>query len=139
MSRPAWVRREPPLDPTVAVGVGRVAAKLVERLLTDSDESLSALEGVASPSLVAVRGLVDRLPWVDGIQYFGEDPEAPGVFLPTTRRPCPRSAGPLPVLSTALRRRAPPGPLVWLADGRVVPLASARRLDRATLTSWRAS
>ena len=143
-----WLAREPPLAARVVVAQDDAALRLVDRLLDMTDDALARIEGVASrrhpeaqstvrPSLgyalVALR-TSGELPWVDGVRYFGEATEAPGVYLPTVRRP----TGPLELQAAALRRKAPSGPIVWLQDGRIIPLSDARPLDRATLTAWRA-
>ena len=138
MSAREWIPREPPLPPRVVVAEADAAFRLVDRLLRWTDDALTRVEGVAAAptadprQLIALRASVD-LPWADGVRYFGEAAEAPGVYLPTVRRP----SGPIELLTAALRRQAPPGPIVWMPDGRIVPLASARPLDRETLTAWR--
>ena len=131
---PQWTRAEPPLVPRVVVGQGEVAGRLVDRLLEGNDTFLASLEGVAAGrNLVAIRGPRERLPWVDGVAYFGEAPDTAGLYLPTVRRP----NGPMVLWSRALMRRIPAGPVVWFDDGRALSLASARPLARATLEAWR--
>ena len=116
---------------------GAEAAALFAQLRRRQDALLRELRGVARRSttapLIAVWGPSDHLPWVDGIRYFGETSAAPGVFLPATLRP----DGPIDLWAKALRRLVPHGPLVWDQE-RVVPLAEARPLSRASLEAWAA-
>lgn len=128
-----WAPQEPPLPPQIVVAEGAVARRLVDRLLAHDDRTLSDMNGVAGADIVAIRTSPARLPWVDGVSYYGESPHAPGVYLPTVRRP----KGPMPLLAQALVRQAPEGPLIWMPDGRVVPFAAARPLDRDALAAWR--
>ena len=107
---------------------------MIARLRTRAPEDLAGLTGVAAPGgPVVIRGPSPKLPWTDGVRYFGESPEAPGIFVPTVRRP----NLPLPLLAQALRRQIPAGPFVWLPEGRVVPLVDARPLAPSALEAWR--
>lgn len=140
MSDPAllplrWQVREPPLDATAAAATGLAAVALAQRLFARTDEALSLLSGVSSPELLLVTGPPGALPWVDGVQYLGRDPEAPALLLPTTLRP----AVPLPLVERAvmLRRRGNPAPAAVLLDPPLlVPLEAARAVDRAALRRW---
>ena len=38
-------------------------------------------------SPVVVLGATEALPWVDGVNYLGRDPDAPRLLLPTMLRP----------------------------------------------------
>jgi hypothetical protein len=72
---------------------------------------------------------------VDGVQYLGRDPEAPGLLLPTTLSP----AVPLPLVERAvmLRRRTPVTPMAVVLDPPLlVPLDAARKVDRGVLEKW---
>lgn len=130
----AWVREEPPRVARLIVAEGEVAMRLVARLLTETDDALLKLSGVASteaePPLIVIHGATTDLPWVDGAEYFGE--AAIGVYLPTTRRP----PGPLDLQIRAARREVPSGPFAWLIDGRIIPLAQSRPLHRCRLEAW---
>ncbi|MEO1338338.1 MAG: hypothetical protein AAFV29_22030 [Myxococcota bacterium] len=133
-----WDREEPPRVPRLAFAQNEAATRLVERLLAEPDEVLQKLSGVgsieSSERMIAVLGMTQDLPWIDGVRYFGEVDAAPGVYLPTTRTP----RGPLALLIRALRKTAPKGPLIWLEDGRVIPLSASRSLHRAQLEAWNA-
>jgi MoxR-vWA-beta-propeller ternary system protein len=128
-----WRVREPPLEAAAAAATGEAARALAERLLALPDERLAALSGVAGAEVLVVTG--EDLPWVDGVQYLGRDPEAPGLLLPTTLSP----AVPLPLVERAvmLRRRTPVTPMaVVLEPPLLVPLDGARKVDRAVLRQW---
>jgi MoxR-vWA-beta-propeller ternary system protein len=130
-----WHTREPPLEPVAAAATGPAARALALRLLAMPDERLAALSGVAGAELLLVLGAGDDLPWVDGAQYLGRDPEAPGLLLPTALRP----AVPLPLVERAamLRRRTAPMPAALVLDPPLlVPLEDARPVDRAVLRRW---
>lgn len=121
--------RQPPLLPTAVLAQEAVAVTLVRRLL-DHTLDLEGLEGLAGPKVVVILGPTERLPWVDGVRYFGRDPEAPELYLPTTLRPSVQSRtyaevvpGPRPLLIVPEQRMA------W-------PLGGARPLDRARLRAW---
>ncbi|MCK6525856.1 hypothetical protein L6R49_31015 [Myxococcota bacterium] len=130
-----WPRRAAPLTPRGAVAEGEAARRLVERLLQEDDEALGALEGSAAEGIVVIRGPEIVLPWVDRLVYFGAEPEAPELFVPTTRR-CPLP----PALTLAALRRASgqaQGALLALPDPlRVLPLSTCRALRRAALVAW---
>lgn len=127
-----WTPREPPLVPVAVAGRGDVARWLVARLLADDDTALAALQGVAGDGVIVVSG--ERLPWVDGAEYLGRDPEAPALWLPTTRMP----TVPVAWLQGAVLARCAEGasPVAVLADPLLlVPTGSARPLVRSRLVA----
>ncbi|WAS92418.1 bpX5 domain-containing protein [Nannocystis punicea] len=111
-----WRTRAVPLSPQAVAAAGPVAARLVDRLLTFTDDALTRLRGVAGPDLLVLTGESADLPWLDGVEYLGRDPLAPGLYIPTTLEPAPVAA----LLERALRQRAPqlapPLALVSLAE-----------------------
>lgn len=145
-----WSPRAEPLAPVAAVGWGQAtAAALGRRLLAFDDDALGRWQGVAGPEVLLVLdptpadpieppapdAQAPPLPWVEGVQYLGWDPGAPGLLLPTTLSP----EIPGELLAMALSRRVPPGqaPLALLTQPpRIVPAGSARPIDRAALTRW---
>lgn len=130
-----WRVREPPLSPAAAAATGPAARALAQRLLAMPDERLRALRGVAGEALLLIIGAEEDLPWVDGAQYLGRDPEAPGLLLPTTL--CP--AVPLPLVERAvmLRRRTAPMPMAVVLDPPLlVPLEDARPVEKPALRQW---
>lgn len=127
-----FLAREVPLSPVAAAAVGEAARRLGERLLRMSDERLSALRGVSAEGVFVVIGESDSLPWVDGIDYLGQDSDAPRLLLPTALRP----DVPADLFERAILARLPgvSGPVAVLASPRrVVPVGSARRIERAVL------
>ncbi len=129
---PRWVERAVPLAAGAVVAEGSAASVLVRRLL--AEPALRPLRGVratiADGSFLVLLGSSGDLPWVDGVRYFGVDPEAPGLFLPTTLAPIPSAA----LLLRALGRLGLEPPLLLLAPGGgAVPLGAARPIERKTL------
>lgn len=127
-----WTLREPPLAAVAVVARGDVARRLVDRLLAEDDAALAGLQGVAGPGIVVVSG--PSLPWVDGVSYLGRDPEAPALWLPTTRRP----SVPVDWLQGAVLRRCAEGasPVAVLAEPfALVPTGASRPLVRARLVA----
>ena len=102
----------------------------VSRLL----ERVAELRGVGTPSGLVLLGPEAELPWVAGVRYFGVDPAAPSLLLPTTRAP----VFAVELVERAFRRAfAGSGP--WLVDDserRVIPLDHAGRVDRARAGAW---
>jgi len=125
-----WSARELPLAPRGLCARGAAAERLVRRLLAGDDATLARLEGVAGATVVCLRGAAEDLPWIDGAEYLGGDPAAPGLLLPTTRAP----NLPADLLLRALAARTSP-PLV-LVPGLVVPMGAARALERDPLATW---
>jgi len=126
-----WRRREPPLAPSVVIGLGEVARALVSATLRRSDADLATLRGLAGDGLVCLVG--DDLPWADGAHWLGQSPDAPGLYVPTQRRPTVH-----PMLLAAALGGAPP--MAVLDDPPLrLPLGRARPLDRGRLLAWLAS
>ena len=75
-----------------------------------------------------------ELPWVEQIRYFGVDPAAPSLLLPTSRAPVLA----VELVERAFRRTiAGSGP--WLVDDverRVIALDRAGRIARARAEAW---
>jgi hypothetical protein len=127
--------RAEPLRPAGAVAEGDAARRLARRLLALDDAALARLAGVAAPGLLAVAGVEEDLPWVDGVAYVGRDPAAPSLLLPTATE----SFAPAALLERALvagSRGAPPPLAVLEAPLRVIPLGGARPVERVRLAAW---
>jgi hypothetical protein len=118
-----WVDREPPLAPSGVAPRGDAARELAAKLADRGD-----LRGVAGAGLVVVLGT--ELPWVDGAIWLGVDPLAPGLYLPTTRRP----EDPIEWVEAAVLREVS-RPAALLEDGAVVPLAAARPIGDAAFVA----
>jgi len=113
----------------------RSCAALVQRLLLETDEQLSALRGVAFPEGVVVLGDTEVLPWVDGLTYLRACAGEPRVWLPSTAA----VSIPEDLFARALLAAHPElrGPLVALPGSRcLIPLQDARALTRAHLGDW---
>lgn len=128
-----WAAREPPLAPVALAAQGPAAWRLAERLIALDDAVLGALSGVASPGALLVAGPSEALPWVDGGQYLGVLPDAPGLLLPTTLAP----GVPAPLLARALGDDG--APWAVLPTGTALSAAAARPVSRARLVAWLAS
>jgi len=121
-----WRERTRPL-PASAAWIPRAQ---VPRLL----QRLSAFRGVATPSGLVLLAREAELPWVDGVRYFGVDPAAPSLLLPTTRAPVVA----VELVERAFRRTLA-GSEPWLVDDTdrcVVPLERAGRIARPLAEAW---
>ena len=129
--------RVTPLAPDAALGFGPVALALGHRLLELTDEQLEQLRGVAGRNVLVVLGSNADLPWCDGIAYFGREPDDPGLLLPCASSP----ALPAALLARALERRFEGQGLerpflISLDPPLLLPIGSARKLERAALQAW---
>ncbi|WP_394824021.1 hypothetical protein [Pendulispora albinea] len=127
-------RREP-LEPVCVVGVGEIGRRLAQRVLANGDEALRALRGMATSEALVILGASESLPWVDGVQYLGQDAGAPRLLLPTQLRP----SVPVDAFERALLRHAAkvaPPLAVLLDPPRVISVAEARPLDRDRVRAW---
>jgi hypothetical protein len=130
-----FVPRPDILDPIAVVGSGPVAVALAQRLLRLADEALHELRGAAGDDVLVVLGATDALPWVDGVNYLGRDPNAPRLLLPTTIRPAIAADA----FERAIARHAAalPGPWAVLPDARrVFSVMHAGPIDRNILGRW---
>ncbi len=136
----SWRQRQRALAPSAAVVDGPAASALARRPLVLDDAELSGLRGVTSGDLLCVLAEGERLPWVDGIEYYGRDPRAPGPLWPTAFEPTPPAA----LVATALARASQPGsqaarvrPFAVLhRQRRLLPLDNARPIHRPVLAAW---
>jgi hypothetical protein len=130
-----WHPRAIPLAPVAVVAQGKAAYRLAKRALARDDATLADLSGIVGRDLIVLLGDAERLPWVDGALYLGQDAAAPNLLLPTTLEP----SVPLPLLESALRRQAPelPPPIAAVPGTRsLFSLAAARPIARETLRRW---
>lgn len=127
MSGAAWVARWPPLPPVALLGVGPAAAA-VEAAAGDADALDRGADAAGRP--VAVLRPAGAVAWVDGAVMLGEDPAAPGVLVPTARRP----RGPAVWVGASLRAAAGAAAVVVWAEGLdgVLTLGPARPRGGAT-------
>ncbi len=129
-----WRPRRRPLAAIAAVARGASAVALGRRLL-DEGEAVARFAAVGAPGWLLIAG--SDLPWVEGIEYLGTDPEAPSLYLPTLLEP----TWPLDLLTAALLRRglALPCAVLPAAPGEgplLLAVAAARPLDLDLLRAW---
>jgi len=126
-----WIPREPPLPPAAAVAFDDAARALAKRLLAMTDEQLARIQGAAAENAIVIAG--DDLPWVDGIQYAGRDPNADGLLLPTHVKPnVPADLFAQAILHAHGEARRP----LVVIGRHVIPMGGARTIDRAALERW---
>lgn len=125
-----WRPRLEPLLPRAVVGFGPVAQRLVARLLADV-EAIKGLEGLSGADVIVVLGPSEQLPWVDGVRYYGRDPKAPELYLPTTLTPT------VPVELYAKTIDGPRPLLIEPREQRAFPLGGALALSVPQLRAWR--
>jgi hypothetical protein len=130
-----WRPRPSPLEPAGVAARGTAARALAGRLLARGDEELSRLAGVAGPELLIALGAPGDLPWVDGVSYLGQDPDAPLLLLPTALEP---SVHPRLLQDALLARgsKLPPPLAVLLSPDLLVSTAAARPVSRPVLEGW---
>ena len=123
--------RDPPLAPAGVMARGVARDRLVARLLSETDERLLRLRGVATPDGMVAMG--EALPWAEGVQYVAPDPDASSLWTLTARVPTvPRGLLQRAVLARCPQDAAP----ILLVDGMAIPLGPARPLVRARLRGW---
>ena len=117
----SWGRRERPLSPIAAVGLGSVATALGRALL----EREGSWRASAGDDVLLVVG--DAVPWIDGLIWLGRDPRAPGLLLPTGFEP--------PVHPQLIAAQLGPVALILSPPMRLA-LGGLGKLDPATLAAW---
>ncbi len=117
---PSLRARTEPLPARAVVAEHDVARRLASRLLTLDEATRRRLQLVVTKDLLVALGPADALPWVDGVRYFGAEPESLAMLVPTTRETTPSSV----LVERALRRvhQLPTGPFALLSFERIVPL-----------------
>ncbi len=126
-----WRPRARPLEPAAVFAEGAAAEGLARACLGRA--STAALRGAWAPGLLALLGPAGDLPWAEGVAYFGCDPSAPALLLPTHSEPNVPAA----LLERAVLRVAPTPPvLIVPGPPRLVPLARARPFGRERLRAW---
>ncbi|HEU4407215.1 MAG TPA: hypothetical protein VFS43_18240 [Polyangiaceae bacterium] len=123
--------RARPLEPSAVFAEGEAAEALARACLGRPPST--SLRGVWAPRLLALVGPAGELPWAEGVAYFGTDPAAPALLLPTHSEP----SVPAALLERAVLRvvSAPPVLVVpW--PPRLVSAARARPFGHARLRAW---
>jgi hypothetical protein len=124
-----WRTRARPLPIAGAFAQGAAATALADRLL--SLETLHLFQGLTADDVLVCLG--EDPPWVDGAVFFGVEPEAPQLHLPTWIEPDVPAA----ILAAALAA-SQPGPVLLIPETRQrIALGAARPIDGARLLAWR--
>lgn len=131
--------RKEPLAACAALCMSKESTRLVTRLLQLDNAELARLSGIHGDDFVFICGDAVDLPWVDGVQYFGKDPTAPQLLLPTALGPNVPSA--LLERAVALRLAAQAntasGPFAVCFDPpQLIPVGAAQPLRRTALEDW---
>jgi hypothetical protein len=123
--------RARPLEPSAVFAEGGAAEALARACLGRPPSP--SLRGVWAPGLLALLGPAGELPWAEGVAYFGTDPAAPALLLPTHSEP----SVPAALLERAvLRAVAAPPVLVVPWPPRLVSAARARPFGHERLRAW---
>ncbi len=131
-----------PLTPCAVLAIGDpLRCTLLDRLLRMDGAQLARIEGLCAKRSLLLLAAAADLPWVDGVQYLGLDPEAASLLVPTASRA--NVAGALlerAVLHHAARCGGSAPVQRWAVSWSpplLVPAASTRRLKPETLRLWR--
>lgn len=132
--------RDVPLTPCAVVAEGNVAKALLRLLLQDTTR-IAPLQGVVHQEgealLLVLLGEASNLPWIEGVSYFGIDPNAPRLRLSTTlgvRLQEASDALAAALLEGALIQAHGPESMPMLVmPERLLSLASARAIDLTVL------
>lgn len=128
-----WRARTAPLTPEVCAASGPAAQRLMRRLPAMEPERLARLRGGANNDYVVVIGAEADLPWVPGVEYFGRDPLAPHLYLPTALEP----DVPVTLLDKALHMMFMRAPLAIMCSTQIViPLDGVLPLDATYVSKW---
>lgn len=133
--------RDVPLTPCALVAEGGVAKALLRLLLEDTTR-IAPLQGVVHQEgealLMVLLGEASNLPWIEGVSYFGIDPNAPRLRLSTTlgvRLQETSDALAAALLEGALTQAHGPEAMPMLVmPERLLSLASARAIDLTVLS-----
>lgn len=131
----AWTPRAEPLEPLALAAAGADGQLLARRVLALEDDVFERLEGLAVGEWLILLGQSDRLPWIPGVRYFGKDPDAPLLLLPTALQPSVPVALVQRALAAQFAALRPPL-VVLVPECRVLSAQPARALDRGRLREW---
>lgn len=91
------------------------------------------VKGCYTESHVILTGDETDLPWVDGASYFGCDPDAPSLLLPTHSKPSIHAG----LIEKAFSPRLKSGQYIVIPEDKIIiPVAKALPLDRETIRAW---
>jgi hypothetical protein len=129
----AWKPRLVPLPPCALACRNDAAYRLAAKLVSRDDGYLARLKGVGKPDLLVLLGHADDLPWTDGAHYFGIDPDAPYLLIPTHREPSVN----IQIIEKAILKKRKKEHYILSPRYRcLIPTGAARTLDRASLNHW---
>lgn len=125
--------------PQAAIGYGRVARRLLDRLSGLSSERRERLSATAATDWLIVLGPTDALPWTDGVRYAAPHPQAPALWLPTHAEP----EVSIDLVWQVLEQRHARAPLLLWPEPAVVlpldrPLLASDDLLAAVARAWSA-
>ncbi|MER2562534.1 MAG: hypothetical protein ABTQ32_17550 [Myxococcaceae bacterium] len=125
--------RAEPLPARAVVAEHDVARRLATRLLALDEATRRQLRLVVTNEVVVALGPAEALPWVDGVRYFGAEPESLAMLVPTTRETTPSSV----LVERALRRahQLPAGPFALLSLERILPLGRSTPVSAHALAA----
>jgi hypothetical protein len=123
-----WHKRDLPLTPLAAMVPRNEVESLLKRDLA------AELRALCVGDTLIVFGKTDDLPWCHGVRYFGRDPLAPTLLLPTHSAP----TIPVELFERCIRRRYSfSGPLLIDRQARrVVGLTAERPLTKGVLQQF---
>lgn len=130
-----WRPRSEPLAPIAVAARGDDARQLARRVLALDDPEFGRLQGLVADGWLVLLAETEHLPWTPGVRYFGRDPEAPLLLLPTASEP----AVPIALFQQAMTAHfwLLKPPLLVLAEEQLTLSAQpARALDRERLGQW---
>lgn len=128
-----WIPREAPLPATAVVTRDRASVSLVKKILLRPSSLSSGLKGCHFERYVIITGDEQHLPWVDGACYFGTDPDAPSLLLPTHSRPSIHPG----LLEKAFSSHIKKGQSIIMPDDRIIfHVSKALPLDKEALGAW---
>ncbi len=128
-----WIPRQTPLTAMAVVTKQPVAAQLVSKLLLRIDKELSELKGCYAGDYVVIIGDESMLPWINGAVYFGKDPDAPSLLMPTHSKPTVHTG----LVEKAFSKLTAKGRIIIMPDDAVViPILKALPLDTNALKAF---
>lgn len=128
-----WQARATPLVAHIAAAYDRSAQQLAKRLLDYDPALLARMNGIAGKSFIVIESETEHLPWIDGIQYFGKDPHAPNLYLPTQIKPdCPAS-----LLERICLKLFSAPPLILVPESKqVISLQLMKPVNKTCVHKW---
>ncbi|MCP4350521.1 MAG: hypothetical protein GY795_34055 [Desulfobacterales bacterium] len=128
-----WVSRDTPLSAVAVVTKNKAAVSLLSRLLSRASDIPSGLKGCCTDNYVVITGDEKDLPWVDGADYYGSDPDAPSMLLPTHSKPTVHAG----LVEKAFSSRIKSGQNILIPEDRlIISLRKALPLDKETMQTW---